>query len=209
MNIFESDMFPYLDGEWVKDERPTLTIKSIAQEEIVNGDRRDTKFVIHFTETKKGLVLNKTNAKIIGKLYTGETDNWMGNRISLTTESVRAFGETHNAIRVVPKVPPAINTIPTNTTDFLAYVNARVQVPYDNAIHLLNAIKQDAPKFEWGLLAKGAQKAYDIAKKHADAKSTPVEMASQVQSTGTASPEAKAATAALFDDDQPDTGYSE
>lgn len=91
-----------------------------------------------------------------------------------------------------PKPTPK-STIPTNSAAFLSYVNERVQVPYDNAFHLLNAIKQDAPKFEWGLLAQGAQKAYDIAIAHAEAKLTPEQ----------------AATDELFDTPAPDAGYEE
>jgi hypothetical protein len=56
------------------------------------------------------LILNKTNAARIAALYGGETDDWTGQRISLYTESVKAFGATHNAVRVDERKPaPAKN----------------------------------------------------------------------------------------------------
>jgi hypothetical protein len=60
--------------------------------------------------------------------------------------------------------------IPTEATDFLEYVNGKVDVKYSNIFHLLNAIKQTAPKFTWDALKTGqaaAEKAFNIAVEHA------------------------------------------
>lgn len=60
--------------------------------------------------------------------------------------------------------------IPTEAADFLEYVNGKVDVKYSNIFHLLNAIKQTAPKFNWDALKTGqaaAEKAFNIAVEHA------------------------------------------
>jgi hypothetical protein len=178
MNIFESELFPYLDGEWVKETNPTLTIKSAGFEDITNGNRTDRKLVIHFSDSQKAMVTNKTNAKMIGRLYGGYTENWVGKRIALTTEVITAFGKTTNAIRVVDIVPP--DPIPTEKTRFYQYVNARAEVQFENEAALLAAIKEKAPKFEWSALATiakngetGAKKAYAIAMEISEAKTHP------------------------------------
>jgi DNA polymerase III delta prime subunit len=71
-----------------------------------------------------------------------------------------------------PSQPAPANPagIPTEATDFLEYVNGKVDVKYSNIFHLLNAIKQTAPKFTWDALKTGqaaAEKAFNIAVEHA------------------------------------------
>jgi len=108
INIFDSDMFPYMEGEAVKDKTVTLTIKDIRSEVLQGtGGRKETKEVLYFRETTKGFVLNKTNAKRIAQMYGAMTGGWEGKQITLTTEPVQAFGELHNALRVVPGVVSA------------------------------------------------------------------------------------------------------
>lgn len=108
INIFETDMFPYLDGEELKGSTLVLTIKDIKPEKLKgHSGKEETKEVLYFAETRKGLVLNKTNAKRIAILYGKMTGAWAGKQITLYTEKVQAFGETHNALRVAP-----VNSLP-------------------------------------------------------------------------------------------------
>lgn len=102
INIFETDMFPYLEGEEIKGKTLTLTIRDIRAEEMqAHGGRKETKEVLYFAETKKGFVLNKTNSKTIAMMHGRQTGQWNGKRIVLTTEPVQAFGQLHNALRVI------------------------------------------------------------------------------------------------------------
>lgn len=71
-------------------------------------------------------------------------------------------------------VPAKPAGIPTEPEAFLKYVNQHVEIKYTNVFHLLNAIKQTAPKFDWPALATvtksgetGAEKAFNIAVEHA------------------------------------------
>lgn len=100
-NIFMTELFPYLEGEELKNLTLTLTIKDIRQEKMKSqGGREESKYVLYFSETPKGFVLNKTNAKRVAVLHGKMTGGWAGKQITLYTEEVRAFGETHNALRV-------------------------------------------------------------------------------------------------------------
>ena len=101
MNIYKTHLFPYIEGDSLADREVTLTMTTVTTEDLptYNG-QTESKLVLHFKESDKGLILNKTNARAIAKLYGPETDDWDGERITLYTERVKAFGEFHNAVRV-------------------------------------------------------------------------------------------------------------
>lgn len=118
MNIYKTELFPYIQGDSMVGKSVTLTIKGIAAEKLNNKGQSETKYVLYFEETIKGLVLNKTNAARIAALYGGETDDWTGKRITLYTEKVRAFGGDHNAVRVEERKPaPVKNGKPAKNED--------------------------------------------------------------------------------------------
>ena len=102
---------PYL-GAWDIPENGdlVLTIKSVGKEEVMNESRKkEDVMVLNFTDAKKPMICNVTNAKAISKV-AGSTyiEDWPGVRISLYSAEVSAFGETRDAIRVrevAPKLP--------------------------------------------------------------------------------------------------------
>lgn len=100
MNIYKSSLFKYIAGDSLKGKSVTMTIERVVNEDVSNSDGKEEKQVLYFVESKKGMILNKTNAKRIARLYGPETDDWKGIVIELYTEPVKAFGETHNALRV-------------------------------------------------------------------------------------------------------------
>lgn len=103
INIFGTGMFPYLEGEEIKGGTLTLTIRDMKTEELKSHKgAKENKEVLYFSESQKGFVLNKTNAKRIAQMYGAMTGEWEGKQITLTTEEVQAFGESHNALRIVP-----------------------------------------------------------------------------------------------------------
>lgn len=60
------------------------------------------KQTVFFSECKP-LVLNKTNAKTLKKLFSPNSDNpadCVGHKVVLAVESIRAFGKTTDAIRI-------------------------------------------------------------------------------------------------------------
>ena len=105
-----SDMFPskYLKAEDnIFDEgEVNVTIKSVVAESLSSRDKGDeTKPVMYFTELDKGLILNKTNWGACVKMYGDESDNWTGEKVTLFTMDVDAFGDVVSAIRIKNQKP--------------------------------------------------------------------------------------------------------
>ena len=85
-----------------------LTIRTCVMEELGQGSDKETKPVLYFNGAQKGLVLNKTNTKVIVEAYGKETINWEGKPVEVFPTTTEFKGETVDAIRVrvVPEVQP-------------------------------------------------------------------------------------------------------
>lgn len=103
MNIYKSTiLFPWIEGDSLVGKPTVLTMADVAVEEVsvpAQG-KAMPKITLSFKETDKRLILNKTNAKTVIKLYGPETDAWKGKPVELYSEAVKAFGSMHNAVRV-------------------------------------------------------------------------------------------------------------
>ncbi|MBK7337814.1 MAG: hypothetical protein IPJ00_17385 [Saprospirales bacterium] len=79
-----------------------LTVKSATKEAIKNEDgKEDTCLVLYFAEDEKGMIINATNAKRIEAIYkTGIVSEWIGKRIQIYIEQVKAWGKVVPALRV-------------------------------------------------------------------------------------------------------------
>ena len=100
-----SKAFPsdYLKAADLDDKPRTLKMQRVEMGKI--GD--DTKPVLYFSGEEKGLVVNKTNANIITKIYGDDTDDWIGQDIILYPAMVEFKGDMVEAIRVrAPKTGP-------------------------------------------------------------------------------------------------------
>lgn len=94
-----------------------LTIKELKKQKVKGADGKEQEcFVAYFEEKAdwiKPMILNKTNCKTIGKLYTNFIENWSGKKIQIYIDKVKAFGEINDALRVrnmVPKIDkPELN----------------------------------------------------------------------------------------------------
>jgi hypothetical protein len=93
-----------------------VTISHVEMETI--GD--DRKPVLYFKQSKKGLVLNKTNANNIVFAYGDDTDDWSNKDIELYPSMVDFQGRSVEAIRVrVPRAAPAappLQPVPSRLT---------------------------------------------------------------------------------------------
>lgn len=79
-----------------------LTIKETKKEKVIgtSGKKEDC-FVVYFKESDKPMILNRTNAKTIEKVYkTPFVEDWVGKRVQLYSAKVNAFGETTDALRI-------------------------------------------------------------------------------------------------------------
>ena len=100
-NLFDD---PYLKAASLEGEVRIFIIKNVTQEEV--GAKKDLCPVVHFQQCKKGLVLNKTNAKRIKSLYGPEVEGWFGKRIMLYPSETDYAGDTVECIRVKAESPP-------------------------------------------------------------------------------------------------------
>ena len=89
-------------GAWDFEGGPvTLTIKDVRHEEVPDQQGNKEKHpIVYFEKAKKGLVLNRTNAKTIAKLHGKDTDQWPGKQVTLFGTQCEAFGETVDCVRV-------------------------------------------------------------------------------------------------------------
>lgn len=90
----------------------TLTMDHVELQEL-QGDRgKETKPILSFRKTDKKMVVNSTNWNTISSLYGEESDNWVGQRITLVPREVDFKGKMTMAIRVSIKKPDAVAAAP-------------------------------------------------------------------------------------------------
>lgn len=83
-------------------------IAKVGQEMVHGPDgKKEECTVCHFTDKSiKPMILNVTNCKTITKLYdTPYIEEWAGKYIAIYIKSVKAFGETMDALRIRNKIP--------------------------------------------------------------------------------------------------------
>src|ERR1700753_1068402 len=90
------------------EETRTLTIKETKNENVKGADGKEKEcLVAYFEEKSKPMILNKTNCKIIEKVYnTPYREKWNGKQIIVYPQSgIKAFGEVVDALRIKREVP--------------------------------------------------------------------------------------------------------
>lgn len=104
------EMFPskYLKAADIHGEQ-VVTIKKFDQEELPNRETQkdELKVILYFEEFEKGMVLNKTNKKVIESMYGTVIEDLKGKRVILHTQIVESYGESVPAIRIKAQKPPA------------------------------------------------------------------------------------------------------
>lgn len=121
-----SEAYPskYLSAEDLDGKDMTLQIKTVELETIGQGAKASEKLVIGFKGAKKMFVVNKTNANTISKvLGSDETDDWIGQRITIGPREVEFQGDMVLSIRVslkrpadaaAPKAQPTAEPVPSD-----------------------------------------------------------------------------------------------
>jgi hypothetical protein len=71
----------------------TVTIKEVKKTNMAQQDEPPKyKFVLYFEGVEKGLVLNATNIKRIGKFIGDDTDDWLGKAVTLYVDENVPYG---------------------------------------------------------------------------------------------------------------------
>lgn len=104
MKIGQAFPSKYLGAPDFDDGDRTLTIESSDIESVGRGDDQEDKLVLYFVDEKKGLVMNKTNAKAIAALLgSDDTDDWVGHEITLFATECTFGSDTVPCVRVRTK----------------------------------------------------------------------------------------------------------
>jgi hypothetical protein len=98
-----SSAFPskYLKASDLQDRNVPVIMSHVALEDVGDNERKP---VLYFHGKNKGLVLNKTNSRVIAAAYGDDTDDWHGKPLVLFPAMVDFRGDSVEAIRV--KAPP-------------------------------------------------------------------------------------------------------
>lgn len=97
--------------------RPALgTIAKLTQETLKNEDgANETKWCMHFEEYDRGLLLNKTNIRLVASILGNDTNSWMGRQIVVYNDPTVAFGgRVVGGIRL--RAPKSQAAAPANPT---------------------------------------------------------------------------------------------
>jgi hypothetical protein len=107
MDIDFDDMFPSRFFKASDLDGPTkLKIAAIKQEKIAD----EHKYVVNFHGHDKMLVLNKTNGKVLMKMYGKNTRGWLGKPITLVAATVDFKGDLVDAVRVKFEQPQVVQS---------------------------------------------------------------------------------------------------
>lgn len=97
-------MFPskYLKAADFKGKDVSMTISDVDSDELrLEDNSKVKKFIVHFKETDKMLVLNVTNAYAIAEeLNELDALKWIGRKITLYPTTCLCYGKTVGCIRV-------------------------------------------------------------------------------------------------------------
>jgi hypothetical protein len=79
-----------------------LTISETKKETVFDGKGGSEECVVVYFKESKPMVMNATNLRTLSKnLDSPFIEDWVGKQIELTVKKIRAFGEMHDALRVV------------------------------------------------------------------------------------------------------------
>lgn len=120
MSTTIDSLFPsnFLKASDLKGQRRTVTIAKVTREKI--GKNKELKPIVYFTNVKKGMVLNKTNAERIA-FATGARDvaQWPGKKVTLFEDIVDTPQGMMPAIRVMAADDSAPTVDESNEDAFL------------------------------------------------------------------------------------------
>lgn len=101
---------PHYLGAWAlmtggEPRNMVVEITKANKEMVQNGDKKENAMLLHL-KNQLPMIVNATNAKSIEKaLGSPYIEDWVGKKLELTCKKIKAFGEWHEALRVVDVAP--------------------------------------------------------------------------------------------------------
>ena len=106
MRVTELCPSPHLEAADLGDDIGASKVVTIKGVEIkLVGAEQVKKGVVYFEECNRGMVINKTNSNTIAALHGGDTDEWIGKRITSYRSETSFQNKTVPCIRVKDSVP--------------------------------------------------------------------------------------------------------
>jgi hypothetical protein len=82
-------------------QKVKLTIERIVKEIVKDQNGKDGECIVAYMRGTKPMILNKTNCKIIAKVYdTNYIEDWIGKQITIYSAKVKVAGDVVDALRV-------------------------------------------------------------------------------------------------------------
>ena len=160
------------------------TIKSVGIEKVIGSDgKKEDCTVMHFSEQQfKPMILNVTNAKMLEKLYkTPYIEEWSGRKVQIGVESVKAFGDVVDALRIRKFLPKESGTAKCN--------DCKSGVTAAGGMNVQQVVAFSQKRFGATLCA-ACMKKRDEAKKAAEKPMEPTEQPATVDDTAAIEAEA-------------------
>jgi hypothetical protein len=114
------------------EEEKLFKIKGATEEKVGQGADQSPKLVVWFSNSKKGLALNRTNNRTIRGAYGDDTASWSGKIIAIFPTQADFRGRMVPALRV--RIP--IKENPNVTTGKLKAKPAPVAEPEEDLVEL-------------------------------------------------------------------------
>lgn len=101
MNINAAFVGDYLRADQIQGKTPTVTIRDVKMVELEDekGKVRGRP-VVYFAETKRGWVLNRTNAQALAAMFGVETSEWKNRQVTIYAAQVQLGREKTLGVRV-------------------------------------------------------------------------------------------------------------
>lgn len=101
MDINKAFPSKYLKAADAEDGDLLLTVARVKVENVGAKGKDEQKPVVYFTEHEKGMVLNKTNAKMLSKIAkSDDTDDWTGTKVRVIATEVEFQGDLVMSLRI-------------------------------------------------------------------------------------------------------------
>lgn len=98
-----------LKAEDLKGKAHKVTIEGVETVQFKGQNGQETKLVLKLVGKQKGLVLNKTNSKVVAKYYGKDYTSWNGKEIEIFPTETEFNGQLTECIRVRVEPPKAAN----------------------------------------------------------------------------------------------------
>ena len=95
----------YLFNDGGESYQITTKITGVKKESVHDGNGGQDECIVMGLDGYKPMILNSTNLKQISKKYGNFIEDWVGNSVTIGVEKIKAFGEMHDALRILNGLP--------------------------------------------------------------------------------------------------------